>query len=187
LCAALLLPSCTSSGYRDVKITSEYDDHVDFATIRTWDWLPKANAPIQDPRVHDETAHARLRRVIEAELGSRGLRRASSAPPDVWVHHTVWLMARTDLPKVDDPGDARTAGVGAGGNANPADDEGGLLIELLDGRTSKRVWIAQVRAFLTLEVSPEEKERRVRDVVRRMLEHYPPKPWQKAMARSRTD
>lgn len=170
------LPGCSSTDYRDVRISTEYDDHTDFAAIGTWGWLAKQPASIQDPRVHDATAYARLRRVIAAELVSRGLKEAKDGSPDVWVHHTVWLMARSDLPRVesgDKPKPARAK--------SAADDEGGMLIEMLDGKSKKRVWVAQVRAFLKLQVTPEQKEARIRHVVRKMFEEYPPKAWQKAM------
>lgn len=175
VCGATL-PGCSSTDYRDVRITSDYDDNTDFALIRTWAWLPKSPASIQDPRVHDETAHARLRRVIEAELTARGLTRTTDGKPDIWVHHTVWLMARGDLPKVDIRPATREAGA-----KQQADDEGGLLIEFLDGRDRRRIWAAQVRAFMNLEVTPEQKETRVRDVVRQMLDNFPPKEWRDAI------
>lgn len=177
LACAALVPGCSTTDYRDVRISTEYDDNTDFAAIKTWAWLPKAPASIQDPRVHDETAYARLRRVIAAELASKGLTEAIRGNPHVWVHHTVWLMARGDLPRVDSPGSTRAAD---STSAVEADDEGGLLIELLDGISQKRIWVAQVRAFLKLEVTPEEKEARVRNVVRKMFDEYPPRAWREA-------
>ena len=46
LACAALVPGCSSTDYRDVRISTEYDDDTDFAAIKTWAWLPKTSLAI---------------------------------------------------------------------------------------------------------------------------------------------
>lgn len=166
LCIAVLLAlaagGCRSYDYKDLEITSEHDRELDFFRFKTWAWAPQATAQIADPRVHELTAHTRLKRNLASEILPCGLRPAGNEKPDLLVRYEIWLV---------EPDAAAKPASGADGGRTH--DRAGLRIEMINARTDKVVWAATAVATVDFRATLEERDRRVGRAVREMMRRYP--------------
>jgi uncharacterized protein DUF4136 len=55
-------------------------------------------------------------------------------------------------------------------------EEGTLILDITDARTGRPVWRGWAQAEVKTGVAPAERERRIQEAVRRILERFPPKP-----------
>jgi hypothetical protein len=74
------------------------DDGVDFATYRTWNWLPYTTRRVDAPLADERALDARLARLIEEALLREGFER--SAKPDFFVAYHFSLRRRSEVVNV---------------------------------------------------------------------------------------
>jgi hypothetical protein len=157
----------------------EFDPSEDFASYRTWGWLPPAWAiPAEGKRVAPQL-DLRVRRAIERELAERGYARASgSAAPDFLV--TYHLELRRQLVRAIEPLAMQTVHsyhhqgsfeVMASRPTTQLYEIGTLVLDVADGRERQVVW----RGTGTRRV-PTSFERRADEVVSAIFERFPPDP-----------
>jgi len=162
LLLALAAGGCSSYGYKDLDITSEYDRSLDFFRFKTWAWATQSTPEISDSRVHELTAHTRFKRNFAAEVLPCGLSPAGDGRPDLLVRYRIWLIESAVGP--EEP---------AGANEARAHDRAGVCIEMLDPKTEKVVWTATALATIDFRAPLDERDRRVRRALREMMQRYP--------------
>ena len=141
MAAALL--ACAS------KLTGgvEYDEGVDFARFRTFQFAPPPDAQRDNPN----WGVARVE--IEKALVAKGLRRADGG--DLLVHYTVGTRAKM-----------RVSGASSGGR------HGGLVVELRDPRSQQTLWHGWAAETWYDSMDPAVE---IREAVALILAQYPPK------------
>jgi hypothetical protein len=169
--APLITVGCSSPPAVDVEY--DWDGDYEFAKFDSWSWMPGEQPKIPDPRVADSAVDARMRRTIEGEMATRGLKRLESGIPDMWVQYRIWIMPRRDFNPVRDS------------NVRPlpdppkedALDDVGLRIEMFDSfDRTKRIWSGELRTRLNLRVSGTTRTERTIAAVRKLLTQFPPAP-----------
>ena len=171
-CAVILVMGCSS-----MTIESQHDDDVDFSKYQTWNWLPEPPQPEADVRLTDPALHRRIRAALESQLLEQGFQRAATSP-DFFIKYHVALRDNLSQTMVDDNYDnASYAEYATNWEYQYSYDwlEGTLLIDILDSQTIELVWRGSARAEIKLEATDDEKEKRVKEAVEKMLKSFRPK------------
>jgi hypothetical protein len=139
--AALL--ACASKLTGDV----EYDEDVDFARYRTFQFAPPPEAQRDNPN------WGVAREEIEKTLVAKGLKRADGG--DLLVHYSVGTRAKV-----------RVSGGSSGGKY------GGLVVEFRDAKNHQTLWHGWAAETWYDSMDPAVE---IREAVALILAQYPPK------------
>ncbi|MEN8184764.1 MAG: DUF4136 domain-containing protein [Myxococcota bacterium] len=164
-----------SSGCQTVRITTDYDTSVDFSSLHSWAFEPREIPASRDPRLDDSLVRSRVRAALESELALKGYVRAVGVPPDFLVDIHLALERSLDVRTVHH-GTGRGWGRGDSETIVREVEEGSLIVDFMDPGTGDLLWRGMARAPLRRNTTPAERNERVRETVRRMLEEFPPPP-----------
>ncbi len=138
--------------YHDV--TYDYDVRVDFARIKTYNWVKMpATSRI------DDFNQIRIKDVTDAHLSAIGLT-IKIKNPDVYL-----VMYGGSFKAVD-----MTVGMDY-----DVYDIGRLKLAMYDVESYQEIWWGESRADLFFEMTPAQKDEVVKNSVRRILLYYPPR------------
>ena len=141
-----------------VKARSDFTKGTDFSVYKTYAWLPQH--PTADV---DEIVLERIRSAVDEELAKDGLQLVPAAQADLMVTQQSSVQEKV---QVNDPYYSY--------DAYDVYEEGTLMIDLVDAKTSTLVWRGTGEARLQEDVGADEKEKRVKKVVSAILAKYPP-------------
>ena len=173
LASAVLLAGCAPA----VRVNSDWSPSADFDAFQTFGWLPAARddgaAPASDP-IMDE----RIRMAIESELVDRGLEKVASGA-DLMVGYQVTTRTNVSYRTTGTTwGRAGWGGWGGGVTTmrtTPVYSKAGtLLISIYETHEKSLVWHGSGDADLRGISDPQERQRRLNDLVRRTLQRFPP-------------
>ena len=147
------------------KITTEFDESVDFRKFKTFA-IREGELRSPSPLLNGELTKKRIEGAIENALVARGLTRASG-PSDLNVFYTLGSIRRVETDAYPAGWRGRRTVVVRSPNT-----EGNLVIDLRDTSTRSLVW----RSVATEEKdSPADLAKKLDDMVKKSLAKYPPK------------
>ena len=121
-----------------MTVSSHIERNVNFADYLTYDWGPPDNLPVGDPRL-DNNPFFRdyVMGAIEKKLAEKGYEQAVSGEPDLLIHYHASVNQKLDVYTVDN-----SYGYCYGDCQPQISDyeEGTLIIDVVDTRTSKVIW-----------------------------------------------
>jgi hypothetical protein len=168
---ALLLAACSG-----IRVNADFDPTTDWSALETYGWLSDARPPGDDPRLDDPLLDARIRRAVENALDGRGFRAAGPETPDFWIAFHVGIERRVDVDRIyRSYGRVGWRGGGYADTVVREYEEGTLLIDVLRPGSGELLWRGSAQARLREQPSPEAREKRVREVVEKILRQFPPK------------
>jgi Domain of unknown function (DUF4136) len=168
----VLLALGTAFGCADNKmlIRAEIDPAANVATYHTFAWLPVEPGIPGEPRQYNIMLDREIRATVDQNLIRKGYLKASAGAPDFLIGYRADIKEKA-VNSIRDYYDYRQAG----GKDAVTDayafghEEGSLTLDVVDGRTRQPVW----RASATAVVDPNEREARIEEALRRMLEQFP--------------
>ena len=173
--ALALLAVSSLVGCSTLKVETDYDRTVDFAAFRTFDFAPA-------PEIKNPLVYKRISAAVEAELVGKGLRREpGSAQLLVALHGRLSKQTEVDTTSYGYGwgrwGYWNRWGYGGMGTTRTTVREvpvGMLIIDLVDARAKKMVWQGIASDSLDPSASPEEKDYRVRETIKKVFADFPP-------------
>ena len=182
--AAALSLACAT-----VRVSTDYDDSVDFTSLETYAWLdpPMREASREeggqsgDPFTQNTLVDKRVRDEVDGWLAAHGYRQARSAdePIDFLVRWDLVSQQVTgDSPVFVTGGFGRYGygyGVGSGIGYSPPNtyQEGTLILDVIAPESQQLLW----RGSGTSQArDPHMKPERLRKSVNAILERFPPRP-----------
>jgi len=127
------------AGCATMKAGSRVEGGAEFTHYRTWEWAPAEERPTGDPRLDSNPMfEEHLRSAVEHQLARKGYMRTTLAgSPPLRAHYHVHFSKRVEI-----------AGGAARGSSCSSDcepeayayEQGTLVVDLVDARTSKVVW-----------------------------------------------
>jgi hypothetical protein len=152
---AALAIGCAPAKTAPHSVNYDYDVSVDFDRVKTYDWVSLPGTL----RI-DQFNRVRIQDVVDKQLEAKGLK-ISPRDPDVFL-----VMYGGDRKAIDMTVmmDYEVYTVGR------------LKLALYDAKSNEEIWWAETRADLSHNMISEEKDRIIAFAVRRILEHYPPRP-----------
>lgn len=167
-----LIVSCSKT----YSVKSNYDRQVNFADIKTYDWLP-----VPESATLDQRSIQTIKKAVNAELKAKGLA-ISSDNPDFLIAEHVGKQSKvetTDWGYGYRTHEETTGGFGGGysGASKPTlrqYEEGVLILDFVDPKTKEMIWRGSVKAEIQKVNTPEKSEALINQAVRKILRHYPP-------------
>jgi len=157
------LPACSS-----ISVSTDYDSDANFATYKTFDWLPhRQKAPARNPFVDK-----RIRSAVDRELSARGYRQTANGTDFLIAYH-VGSKEKLDVTTYGYRYGRRGRFWGRGVRVEQY-TQGTLVLDFVDSKSNELVWRG-IATSVIRDRDPEESEGRINDAVKAILEEFPPK------------
>lgn len=175
----ILLVACAAvmaAGLVWAKVVSDHDPNADFSSYSTYEWLERENSA---EHLLPNHLRLRLRRVTEEVLATKGLQ-PSPAPPQTDLLLTYYLSTEQKL-EIEHVGYSPYSpwgygywpGFNYGYTEVRSYPEGTLVLDIVDARTRKLVWIGTLQREVR---STDPSGKQIRKSVTKLLKSYPPEP-----------
>ena len=170
LCLMAITISCSPI----YSVKYDYDTKTDFASLKTYDWLPiPAKADIDRLNVE------RIKNAVNSQMAAKGLRNAADNPDFLIASH----VGKKEKVRIADWG----YGYGSygrywGGYGGPRGvdvykyEEGSLILDFVDAKSKKLIWRGSAKAQTNTVKTPEKREKLITEAVQKILEKFPPPP-----------
>lgn len=127
-----------SAGCATLTYSAHVERGITFTDYVTYDWGPSDTFPVGDPRLDNNPFFKDyVMGAVEKRLQAKGYERVLSGAPDLLVHYHASVNQKVDVYEVD------TQYGYCYGNCQPQIvdfEQGTLVIDLIDVKTSKVVW-----------------------------------------------
>jgi len=162
------------AGCATMTAGSHVERGAEFTHYRTWEWAPAEQRPTGDPRLDNNPMfEMHLRSAVEHQLAGKGyVRTPFAGPPDLRAQYHVNFNRTTEI---------SSCGGSVGSSSRDCEPEayayeqGTLVVDLVDARTSKVVWSGWSRDNMEGIIDNQERmEREIDRVVAAMFERIPP-------------
>ena len=170
LCLMAITISCSPI----YSVKYDYDTKTDFASLKTYDWLPiPAKADIDRLNVE------RIKNAVNSQMEAKGVRKAADNPDFLIASH----VGKKEKVRVADWGYGYgTHGRYWGGYGGPRGvdvykyEEGSLILDFVDAKSKKLIWRGSAKAQISADMTPEKREKLIAEAVQKILEKFPPPP-----------
>ena len=179
---AVLLLAVSLSCMAKTQIGSNYDPAAPYSSLKAYSWAPHE---MQDPATanfDEEFVQTHVRAAVNEQLAAKGLQKRASNP-DFLIHWTAFAGAALAVGRGPRTPDAALGGfqsdvsVGPLPRAEVSDvNMGTLILTFVDAKTQKVIWRGFAQEAVNFEWSDKKKISKINQVVRKMLELFPPKP-----------
>ncbi len=175
--AAMLVAGCAV-----MDVTSDYDPGFDFASFKTYQWLPGKGKLPGRGEVTDDLLDGHVRRAVEKELTAKGYAPRAHGAPDFLVTFHAIVEDKVYAHVIND----YYGGYGYAGyygyrrtRTGPRVEtyqykQGTLIIDVIDAAARKVVWRGTVEGEVDMYKDPQKRIERLNEAVRRALAQFPP-------------
>ncbi|HTZ31720.1 MAG TPA: DUF4136 domain-containing protein [Methylomirabilota bacterium] len=171
LLAACYIFSSTSAQIGAQVPSHIYDKQADFSRYKTFTWARFVNATALG-----ELTEGQLTGTLQVALAARGLARAQTNTPDVYVAYEIVSTDPKDARTFELllPDGSRQAGtLSLGGAAMPM-HQGDLVLDFYDATTKQLVWRSVVANPVNLDGKPASRQKQLDRAAQKLMKHYPP-------------
>ena len=147
--------SCAASVKIPQDVTFDYNVNVDLNQLKTYDLRPIPTTVGIKPLMVE-----RIITAIDTELMFKKLEKTSDNPDFLVVMYGVQSRLFTTAWR--------------GPDADLIVEKGKLILKFIDPKTNRVIWWAEARAILDPDINPEDKTDMANEVVRRILQKFPP-------------
>ncbi|MGD8881669.1 MAG: DUF4136 domain-containing protein [Desulfobacterales bacterium] len=155
LSLVVLTVSCVTTVEIPKDVTYDYNINIDLKDLTTYDLRHIPKTVGINPLMVE-----RIKTAIDNELGSKELKKTSNNPDFLVAIYGVRSKIFTTAWR--------------GPDEDLIVEKGKLILRFLDPKTNQVIWWAETRAILDPDINPEKKTDMVNEVVRRILEKFPP-------------
>ncbi len=172
--SALVASLAACSG---IKYNSDFDPQVDFQAYRTYVWAEPGRDAGPEPRGVSQLIERRIMAAIDDQLAAEGYSKATSGTPHFVVNFIVTTQQKVDYTTYYSGwGYGGWYGGGVGGAYTQATEwtEGTLLVDIFDAESKDLAWRGWAQGTVDPNARPERRDQRVREVVTKLFERFPP-------------
>ena len=176
LIVSAALVGCTSKSFESrLNVESSFNPDAPYESYKTFDWAPYSGQETGLGVLDDQQVRTDLRRMIEEELTSRGLKWVTIAP-DLLVGYHAAVEAKIDEAVIEGYYDEQNMeAFGDFASRGAGYEEGSLVLMIFDARTGKMLWRATAQAEVDQKATKRQQKERLKIAVRKMLETMPRK------------
>jgi len=172
-CLAAVALTCS----QQTAVNADYDTSADFSVYKTYAWLDEVLPPDKIPehlRTAGDITDRRIRSAVDSEMAAKGFSPTTSSP-DIVVFYHVGVEEKVDV--TDWGYSYASTGRYWGWNTRNVDtyeyQEGTLIIDFVDAKSKVLVWRGSAQKVLG-NLTPEEADQMIKDIVREVMALYPP-------------
>ncbi|UCE41405.1 MAG: DUF4136 domain-containing protein [Candidatus Aminicenantes bacterium] len=166
----LFFVSCST-----LKIIHDYDTSIDFSPYKTFAWARAPKEIVGSPRArllaNNPMLDRRIKNAVASQLISKGFQIAKNNPDLLIVYH-VGLKDRIN---VSNWGYRYGPYWGPGRVDIYGYREGTLVIDFVDTKNKELVWRGIAQKALSGGRSPDQRQKTLSDIIKRLLAKFPPK------------
>ena len=163
-----------------IKVITDYNPETDLTQYETFAWM-EGTGRSDDPRASGDLMDRRFRRAIEAELVSRGLQKATSGAPDMFVGYQLALDDKVDYQTMNSYWGSGWGYRGVYRAPMPTSSQtyareytvGTLVIDIFDGPRHELVWRGAGEGKVDVARNPQERQERINQAVYLIMEDFP--------------
>ena len=174
----LIVPALVAlAGCAGVSYNYDFDPGIDFAGYQTYVWVQPSQDLGQNPRGVDQLIERRIMAAVDDQMSAKGYRKIERGQPDFAVNFLLTTQQNVNYTTYYSGWGYRGGWYGGMGSSHTTATEwteGTLILDIFDAGAKELVWRGTATAELQEVRSPEERERRINEVVGKMLERYPP-------------
>jgi len=166
--ATALMLSATLAGCATMTVSSHIERGVDFSEYVTYDWGPRDNFPVGDPRL-DNNGFFRdyVEGAFEKRMVAKGYERAVTGQPDLLLHYHASVNQKVDVYEADR---SHAYAPGPAGARVVEFEQGTLMLDVVDARTNRLIWRGWAQDTMTGVIDDQRRlEKQVGDGVTRMM------------------
>lgn len=162
-----------STGCSSLSYHSDYNREVDFSVYQSFTWIGGSYEPVETGASSSALFEQRVRSAVEEELAGMGFTIRSEGEADMLIAYHASAKETIDSNPQD-------YGYAYGRWAYSDVDvrsyrEGTLIIDLIDAGTKELVWRGWATGTVQENLSSEERDKRIRDAVAKIMDQYPPR------------
>lgn len=179
---AVLLIAVSVCALAKTQIGSSYDPKAPYASLKAYTWAPHEMQDAATASFDQEFVQTHVRAAVNEQLAAKGLQKRSSNP-DFLIHWTAFTGAALAVSRSIRTPDGALGGfqsdvtVGPLPRAEVTDvNMGTLILTFVDAKTQKVIWRGFAQEAVNFEWSDKKKIGKINQVVRKMLDRFPPKP-----------
>lgn len=174
----------TIAACSSIRVETHYDPNVDFSTYSNFGWLPVPKARTGGLRINHAALDAVVRAAVNRKLAARGFTTTADREVDFWVVYHVAIRKKLEYSTLPigygySPAWGRAQWtdekLGDRGTYVRTIDEGTLILDIVDARTSRLAWRGAAQSEVDMARSRRQKESRLKRAVGKMLSGFPPK------------
>lgn len=184
---SLLLAVCGICGCVAISASSDYVSGTDFSNLKTYNWVAGPQPIAGDTRIDNTLTNQRIRNAIDQALAAQGYVKTSSGTSDFLVSYQAAIEGKLNVTTIDIPyqtpstrdlvtGSSSTWNLAHGGRETFVNqyDEGSLFIDIVDPKTNELMWRGTGKATVLEKATPEKREARINEGVKKILSQFPP-------------
>lgn len=179
---AVLLFAVSLSSWAKTQIGSSYDPGAPYSSLKAYNW---ARHEMQDPATvsfDEEFVQTHLRAAVNEQLAAKGFQKRVSNP-DFLILWTAFAGAALAVDRRIHTPDRALGGFQSDVSVEPLPraqvtdvNMGTLILTFVDAKTQKVIWRGFAQQAVNFEWSDRKKISKINQVVRKMLDLFPPKP-----------
>jgi len=170
LVLALALSACST-----VQVKTDWDPDANFTGLHTWAWQAATRNMTGNPRLDDPLVHKRIQAAIATALAARGYKQLAEGKADFEVAYHVAIEQKLDAQTIyTGYGPYRGWGMAGAHTVVDSYDLGTLMIDFISPVTNSVIWRGTAQSRLQDLKTPEDREKRVQEVVDEVLDKFPP-------------
>jgi hypothetical protein len=156
-------------GCAGVSYNYDFDPGADFAGFETYSWAQPGQDMGPNPRGVDQITERRFIAAVDEQMAAKGYRKIERGQPDFVVNFVVTTERGYG-------GGWYGGGMGMSTSHTTASEwtEGTLILDIYETADRDLVWRGTATAEIQEGRPPEERNRRINEVVTKILERYPP-------------
>jgi hypothetical protein len=175
------------AGCKSMPVRASYDRSVAFAKLHTFCWSAPPAYLSNDPRLKMDVLEPLVREDIQQQLVAKGFQMTDCATADFYVSFRAALRdSIIEGQKDPDEGgysvavyeySSETGGQWFTSSTDTTVNvqrDGSLIIVILDPKSNRVLWNGTVSAHLRSQVTQEQRKQRLQNVVRLILDKFPP-------------
>lgn len=179
LCSTLLFAGCASQP----NVETDHQADYDFSTLKTFS-VAETKQDTKENILISPFTLSHIHAALEGELAKRYLTAGEGAKPDFIVNYHVVVEEKIDPRSYDDLYGYGFYGRGYyryphpffyGPNAGiRVYNQGSLIVDILDGKTSKPIWRGVSEKRLSRGMAPQQQREVLSQAVNEVIAYFPP-------------
>jgi uncharacterized protein DUF4136 len=159
----MAMSACSSS----MQVNTDYDRTANFSALKTYSWREGTKLP--NPLMND-----RLIAAVDAQLMAKGMQRVDSAGDATVTYHAA-ASETMDVQTFSTGGYYGCWGgcMGTTSTTVRPVTTGTLIVDIVETNSNKMLW--RGTGSDTVTGDPQDSERKINEVVKRMFNNFPPK------------
>jgi hypothetical protein len=179
-----------AGGCSTMQVKSYSSAQSNLSGLKTYAWAPAPQQPSGNPHIDENPELNKLvRDDIDAELARRGYVHSTDGRPDFLVAYHATLNKKVSVETLDQSsGYEPNYSFDYGMRVAPHEDrqavgrkyvdtfnEGTLIIDVVNPKTKQLIWRGTAVDEVNLKNSPERRQAKIKEAVKKILDQFPPK------------